>query len=192
MTTPRVSGFNPQYLPTSRREYVSNHAETTMANLHANDGNIAPTWTKITVTPFSGKAAICSGYGRRLQNTSISDDVPRYFLNPDRVERPTNYMSKESARVTKLMKSDSKDTLPGGESMRNALTNPPSDQHKRFRSYPHDSFRIKPQMYMEPLVTTRPGERISKNPITQSTEGRWETSDVHNCTRIPLSTWAKA
>ena len=192
MATPRVGQFDPKYLPTSRREYILNHADTNMANLHDNDNTISPTWTKVTVTPFSGKAAICSGYGKRLQNTSISSDAPRYFLNPDRVERPTNFMSKDAARVTKLMKSDSNDVLPGGESIRTLLANPSPDQHRKFRSFPHDSFRIKPQMYMEPMITTRPGEQLSKNPITQSSQGYFETSGAHNGARIPLSTWAQA
>ena len=166
-----------------------------MATLHSDDHKISPTWTKVTVTPFSGMNAICSGYGKRLQNTSISADAPRYFINPDKVERPANFMSKDAARVTKLMvKSDSKDVLPGGESMRNVLTNPPSDQHRKFRSFPHDSFRIKPQMYMEPIITARPGDQLSRtrNPITQTSEGYFETSGAHNGARIPLSTWAKA
>lgn len=180
-------------LPSSRRAYIQNHPETQMALLHAQDTAIAPTWTKVTVTPFQAKATLTHGYGRRLQKTSISDDAPRTFLNPDRVAQPTGRMNWEQARVTKLMKSDSRDVLPAGESMRNVLNNPPPDQHKRFRSFPHDSFRIKPQMYLEPVITARPGEPVTKNPLTQSTQGYFMTTnacDGKDAERVPLSTWA--
>ena len=153
--------MDPAYLPTSRRDFIMNHPETYMANLHANSthgDNIAPMWPKVTTTAYAGKALICNGYGKRLQNTAVSDDAPSYFLNPDRVTQPKNRMTQEEARVTKILKSDSSYVLPGGDSMRTALANPPADSHKRFRSFPHDSFRIKPQMYMEPLITTRPGD----------------------------------
>jgi len=185
---------NPKDLsmPTSRRAYIENHSESQMARLHAQDTNIAPTWTKVTVTPFQGKATLTHGYGRRLQNTSVSDDAPRNFLNPDRVAQPTGRMTWEQARVTKLMKSDSKDVLPAGASMREVLANPPADQHKRFRSFPHDSFRIKPQMFLEPVITARPGEPVSKNPLTQSKQGYFVTTnqDGKDAERVPLSTWA--
>jgi hypothetical protein len=90
------------------------------------------------------------------------------------------------------MKSDSKDVLPAGASMREVLANPPADQHKRFRSFPHDSFRIKPQMFLEPVITARPGEPVSKNPLTQSKQGYFVTTnqDGKDAERVPLSTWA--
>ena len=102
--------------------------------------------TKISKTAFQDKATLFSGYGKRMQNTSISDDTPTYFLNPDRVNQPTSRMTRQVASITKIPPSNASYILPAGESVQLAITNPPINSHKRFRTFPHTSFRTTPQV----------------------------------------------
>jgi hypothetical protein len=110
--------YDPSYLPTSRRKFIIDNPVTKMADLQDyRHTRICPQWNKVSKTAFEGRANLCGGYGRRIQNTTISSDCPTYFLNPDRVLQPITRLDSASASVTRIEKYNpraSSAVLPGG------------------------------------------------------------------------------
>jgi len=43
----------------------TNHYQVVISDTSADDGKITPTWTKVSATPWKGKATHHGGYGRR-------------------------------------------------------------------------------------------------------------------------------
>lgn len=67
-------------LPTDRKEYIRTHDATKLAKLHTlKENNIPPLWTKITKTPFTDKAKLCTGYGVAME-VSFLEEFKRNFL----------------------------------------------------------------------------------------------------------------
>jgi hypothetical protein len=93
--------YDPSYLPTSRRKFIIDNPVTKMADLQDyRHTRICPQWNKVSKTAFEGRANLCGGYGRRIQNTTISSDCPTYFLNPDRVLQPITRLDSARLNIT--------------------------------------------------------------------------------------------
>lgn len=92
----------------------------TISNLHASKNKLHPTWNKVTSTPWTEKARLCGGYGKKLYGTTISDDMPEYFTRTDKFPQHTrNSLSRQQSSVqTKVSRgvvnSESLGVLPGG------------------------------------------------------------------------------
>ena len=55
------------------------------------------------------------GYGRKLGNTSISDDAPTYFTNPE--HHPSRQMIRHTQQLKLIPRHESSHVLPGGRSL---------------------------------------------------------------------------
>jgi hypothetical protein len=112
-------------LPSSRN-FIRNHPSSYIANLHSDTTKIGPTWTKVTTTPWEGRAKLCGGYGRRLCGTSISNDAPLTFVNPEVVPIPANRMDDAAAFVIGTRVPSKQESfavsqiLPGGQGIKEA------------------------------------------------------------------------
>ena len=137
------------------------------------------------------KKLLGGGYGRQMLNTSISNDMPEYFPNPER--HPTVIkMNKERAEKAlndaygkieksheKRLKGQKKDSmesayvLPGGMS---ALARKP--QHNtRYKTYAYLGRHNQKMTLLEPLITVRkPEPLVWKDPPPQE----FDFTDVLN------------
>jgi len=130
-----------------------------MAELHSAKLKIAPTWTKVTSTPWEARAVLNGGYGRKLKRTAISPDAPTTFINPEQVPPPViPRMCSREANVTRISKERDPEAmsfmLPGGRKDMNSplYTAPPN----KYRAFPCGK-----QMLLEP--GTKP--RADRSPI---------------------------
>jgi hypothetical protein len=142
------------------------HPATQMAELHSAKSKIAPTWTKVTSTPWEARAILNGGYGRKLKRTAISSDCPTTFINPEQVPPPiVPRMGPKEANVTRISKERDPEAmsymLPGGRKDMNSplYTAPPG----KYRAFPCGK-----QMLLEPA--TKP--RTDRSPI------KWDRSPM--------------
>jgi len=63
-------------LPNERIGYISTHKAIEISKLHDHNHMLKPVWTKITKTPWQDRAALCGGYGMRMQILNSSHDAP--------------------------------------------------------------------------------------------------------------------
>jgi hypothetical protein len=68
-----------QFQLPSSRNFIREHPSSYIANLHSDTTKIGPSWTKITTTPWEGRARLCGGYGRRLC-VSLWMSMYEYFM----------------------------------------------------------------------------------------------------------------
>ena len=145
-------------------DYQKFHPATQMAELYSSQSKIAPTWTKVTSTPWEGRAVLNGGYGRKMKRTSISNDVPTTFINPELVPPPIiPRMDSLAANVTRISKVRDPEAmsyvLPGGrKDMNSPLYSAPPD---KFRAFPCGKLMI-----LEPIMPAR----RDRSPI------KWECS----------------
>ena len=66
--------WDTNHLPTTRQDLVR-HPKMHMANLHSDDSRIAPVWTKVSYTPWKGRAELTGGYGRKMQVCEDGIDI---------------------------------------------------------------------------------------------------------------------
>ena len=86
-------------------EHQRRHPATQMAKLHSDGAKIAPTWTKVTSTPWEARSKLIGGYGKKMKRTTISNDSPSDFVNPDRAAPPiVPRLTVDEASVTKISK----------------------------------------------------------------------------------------
>ena len=50
-----------------------------LSEVYSNKGLVKPTWFRVSQTPFHGAAVATGGYGRRIDDTSVSLDAPDFF-----------------------------------------------------------------------------------------------------------------
>jgi hypothetical protein len=145
-------------LPSSR-QHIINHPQSKIANLYSDSSKISPTWGKVSTTPFRGKYELCGGYGKRLQKTSISNDMPLNTLNPDRVRQPTNRMDHDTCSVTKKPPTDplaASYVLPGGAALRQAILKQKTMESSQDN---YRTFKSGKQTYIDVVVPDRPSSR---------------------------------
>mmetsp|Transcript_33867 Transcript_33867/g.34505 ORF Transcript_33867/g.34505 Transcript_33867/m.34505 type:complete len:162 (-) Transcript_33867:205-690(-) len=135
-------------IPTNR-SYLINHDKTKFYDFHSDDSHIAPTWTKISTSPWDGRSKLAGGYGKKLETGIISDDCPTYFFNPHRVTSP-EHLRKKNSRVDNT---NSVGLLPGpsARTMTAAASRKPS----------HKSVPYTNQVIMVPLPTRRVSREIA-------------------------------
>lgn len=150
-------------LPSSRN-FVKTHPHSYIANLHSDTTKIGPTWTKVTTTPWDGRAKLCGGYGRRLCNTSISNDAPESFINPEVVPIPANRIDDAAAFVIGRRVPPHQEPfavsqiLPGGQGIKDATLAATTAPSSPYRTYPYGKQTL--------LDNSQPGEfGMKKSPF---------------------------
>lgn len=162
--TERQTTFREGWDLPSSRQHIINHPQSKIANLYSDNTKIAPIWGKVSSTPFRGRYELCGGYGRRLQNTSVSNDMPLNTFNPDRVRQPTNRMDRDTSSVTRKPPADplaASYVLPGGAALRTAIL-----KQKTMAGNATDNYRTFPsgkQTYIDVVVPDRPSSRTLIN-----------------------------
>ena len=136
---------------------------------------ISPTWTKLTHTAFSGRAELLGGgYGRRMKNTSISNDMPEFFQHAERhpkaiemnIKKATDVLEAAQANLhslnqphikgAKIEDNESAYVLPGGHAV---LMRKPAP-HARYKTYAYLGRHNQRLTLLEPLITERKKEPI--------------------------------
>lgn len=168
--TERKTQRDEWVLPSTRKEYIRNHDATKLAELHASDRNIAPVWTKITKTPWTDKAKLCTGYGIAMERTKISADAPGYFLDPHQSRSSSSHHPQRESKSdhhprfgkTSFTRTFSKGNkgngpnesahvLPGGKSILEAnLRSQETFSRSNYRKFFHDK-----QAYIDHFVPPR-------------------------------------
>ena len=151
---PMLSYREDYELPSARNDYIRSHPSTLMAALHSDERQLAPVWSKISVTPHDGRKVIIGGYGRKMQKTSISIDAPEQFVNPDRVKMPANRLDKVTASITRIPKPhvlDSTWVLPGGRSIHSTTT-------QKMNTGKHEGMCFGKQTLLKVLVDSARGD----------------------------------
>jgi hypothetical protein len=133
-------------LPTHRHHMLTHHT-TVLAAQHTVTHEMDTQWTKVTETPWTRKGQLCGGYGRRinvsrpviykssrvtalnnikLQTSTISNDAPLFFQNPDRMAKPENALPPRDASIigNRVPRKQTPDAalylLPGGQGILDA------------------------------------------------------------------------
>lgn len=133
-------------LPSSRVE-IKNHPKSINYGLYSDINKIAPTWTKVSETPWYGRSMLLGGVGRRAMGTTISNDVPTFFTNHEANPKAQRCTASElRAKIKKELSEPNASAyvLPGG---RNSLEKP---LHGRYRTFVHGKCTL-----IEPLITER-------------------------------------
>jgi hypothetical protein len=111
-------------LPNERISYISTHNATQIAKLHDHSNMLKPVWTKVTKTPWQGRATLCGGYGMRMQIHHASHDAPAQIKlhHTSNMDKPLVYAprgSLQSLASTKriVIPCESAHVLPGGASI---------------------------------------------------------------------------
>lgn len=155
-------------LPSHRN--INDHPHTVMYELYSDSSKIWPFWGKLTKTPFYGRSNLLGGgYGRRMKNTSISNDMPLNFPNAERhptvvamnIKLADTALAEAEAKLEALhqphikgAKKDLKESayvLPGGMS---TLANKPA-HNARYKTYAYVGRHNQRMTLLEPLITER-------------------------------------
>mmetsp|Transcript_3439 Transcript_3439/g.5369 ORF Transcript_3439/g.5369 Transcript_3439/m.5369 type:complete len:175 (+) Transcript_3439:147-671(+) len=147
----------------------TNHYQVVISDTSADDGKITPTWTKVSATPWKGKATHHGGYGRRCINASVSDDMPRHFVRTEFLARPEPLKSPPRMKAGSRCSPEAALVLPGGASER--------DRPKHGRRY--NKLIHNKQLIIEPVITERSGRSDIKwdKPSGRSDNGFSQRSD---------------
>jgi len=112
------------------------HPKTVQYTTHSDPKMISPVWTKVGATPWKGRSELTGGYGRTLLNSSISDDAPTYFLNPERTAN--RQVLNHSQQLKIIPRHESSHVLPGGRSLIKFKERHEEGMYRtRHRKFPH-------------------------------------------------------
>jgi hypothetical protein len=70
-------------IPTERREHIIHNPRTKLAQMVANEHYISPAWCRISSTPWTTKAKMIQGFGRKIKTSTTSIDMPTYITDPN-------------------------------------------------------------------------------------------------------------
>ena len=148
------------------RQHVVSHAKTVQYSTFSDPKKLSPVWTKVGTTPWRGRADLTGGYGRKLLNSSVSDDAPSYFLNPERV--PNRQVIKRTQQLKMIPRHESSYVLPGGRSLvKFKERQEDSGMYKgRHRKFPHNGETV-----IDCIITDRnapPKSKINWGPLPRA------------------------
>ncbi len=163
-------------LPSERASIISKHPQSLMYSLFSDTSKIQPSWLKLSHSAFEGrKKLLGGGYGRQMLNTSISNDMPEFFPNPERhpavIELNKQKADQAYADAEELIakhhekhvKGKKKDlfgesayVLPGGMS---TLAKKP-EHNTRYKTYAYAGRHNQRMTLIEPLITERKREPL--------------------------------
>ena len=163
-------------LPTERASVISKHPHSMMYTLFSDTTKIQPSWLKLSHSAFEGrKKLLGGGYGRQMLNTSISNDMPEFFSNPERHPTVIELNKQKADRAyadaedmiakhhEKHVKGKKKDlfgesayVLPGGMS---SLAKKP-EHNTRYKTYAYLGRNNQRMTMIEPLITDREKEPL--------------------------------
>lgn len=125
------------------------HHQVVLNTVHSN--KISPTWPKVSKSPFEAHSKKVSGYGRQIQNISISQDCPTTFIQTDHLKRPIDAKPLPREFASRRTSSEGALVLPGGTYL--------EEQPTHGRKYV--KIKLDNQLYLEPTPTQRPGNKIN-------------------------------
>ena len=163
-------------LQTERASVISKHPHHLMYSLFSDTSKIQPSWLKLSHSAFEGrKKLLGGGYGRQMLNTSISNDMPEFFSNPERhptvlkmnkqkadqayadaEELITKHHEKHVKGKKKDLLGESAYVLPGGIS---TMAKKP-DHNTRYKTYAYLGRHNQRMTLIEPLITDRKREPL--------------------------------
>ena len=131
-------------IDTFRRDHLKNHPDTLQYSIFSDSKKISPTWLKVSKTPWDARQKLVQGYGRRMIASSISDDAPTAFVNPER--NPKAQVYKRKNQFEKIP-NESSYVLPGGRDL--LKTSSMNVKHHRHRTFPHKNETVMDVIYTE-------------------------------------------
>ena len=163
-------------LPSERAAVIARHPHSLMYSLFSDTTKIQPSWLKLSHSAFEGrKKLLGGGYGRQMLNTSISNDMPEFFPNPERhptvielnkqradqayanaQELITKHHEKRVKGLKKDLLGESAYVLPGGTS---TLAKKP-EHNTRYKTYAYLGRDNERMTLIEPLITDRKREPL--------------------------------
>lgn len=149
-------------LPSSRA--LEKHPHSITYSLHSDNSKIAPVWTKLSHTAFDGRSKLLGGgYGRRMKNTSISNDCPEFFPNPERhptVVAMNRQRAEEALSSANNILTLTKTTGSIPHAGQNSQTPKTYQRGSKYRTFAYTDRNNKKQTVLDPLITERIPEPI--------------------------------
>lgn len=127
------------------------------ASLYADKSLITPTWLKVSESPFTAAAKASGGYGRRMDDTTVSHDAPDFFHIPQVMDHdPKIAMSGSITKLAKgkegIVRDDTtiSEDVPDWMKIRAVVEF--SDSLKTLENAPHKILIIGKQVLCEPFI----------------------------------------